>query len=36
MRRREASINDVAIAEADRRISGPRPEDERGQEIPLR
>jgi uncharacterized protein len=24
MRRREASINDVAIAEADRRISGPR------------
>jgi nuclear transport factor 2 (NTF2) superfamily protein len=35
MRRREASINDVAIDEADRRISGPRPEDERGQDIPL-
>ena len=27
MRRREASINDVAIAEADRRIFGPRGED---------
>jgi nuclear transport factor 2 (NTF2) superfamily protein len=36
MRRREASINDVAISEADRRIFGPRPEDERGHEIPLR
>ena len=38
MRRREASINDVAIAEADRRLSGPRPESERGPEhdIPLR
>jgi nuclear transport factor 2 (NTF2) superfamily protein len=36
MRRREASINDVAIAEADRRIFGPRPEDERGVELPLR
>ncbi|HYP46966.1 MAG TPA: nuclear transport factor 2 family protein [Propionibacteriaceae bacterium] len=35
MRRREASINDVAIAEADRRIFGSRPESERGQEIPL-
>lgn len=35
MRRREASINDVAIAEADRRIHGPRPEDERGIDIPL-
>ena len=35
MRRREASINDVAIAEADRRIFGPRPESERGVEIPL-
>jgi uncharacterized protein len=37
MRRREASINDVAIAEADRRWFGPRPEDERGpgHEIPL-
>ncbi|HEY6745411.1 MAG TPA: nuclear transport factor 2 family protein [Mycobacteriales bacterium] len=36
MRRREASINDVAISESDRRIFGPRPEDERGREIPLR
>jgi nuclear transport factor 2 (NTF2) superfamily protein len=36
MRRREASINDVAIAAADRRLSGPRPEAERGQDIPLR
>ena len=36
MRRREASINDVAIAEADRRIFGPRPESERGVELPLR
>ena len=35
MRRREASINDVAIAEADRRIHGPRPEDERGIDLPL-
>jgi uncharacterized protein len=35
MRRREASINDVAIAETDRRIHGPRPEDERGIDIPL-
>lgn len=35
MQRREASINDVAIAESDRRIFGTRPEDERGQEIPL-
>jgi uncharacterized protein len=30
MRRREASINDVAITEADRRYFGPRPEAERG------
>ncbi len=30
MRRREASINDVAIEESDRRIFGPRPEDEHG------
>jgi Protein of unknown function (DUF1348) len=30
MRRREASINDPAISESDRRIFGPRPEDERG------
>ncbi|GAA4888943.1 nuclear transport factor 2 family protein [Streptomonospora salina] len=36
MRRREASINDVAIAEADRRIFGPRPENEHGADIPLR
>jgi hypothetical protein len=36
MRRREASIDDVAITEADRRIFGPRPEGERGVEIPLR
>ena len=36
MRRREASINDHPIAESDRRIFGPRPEDERGREIPLR
>jgi hypothetical protein len=36
MRRREASINDRAINEADRRIFGPRGEDERGVELPLR
>ena len=36
MRRREASINDVAIQKSDRRIFGPRPEGERGSEIPLR
>ena len=36
MRRREASINDVPIAEADRRIFGPRAESERGQSPPLR
>jgi nuclear transport factor 2 (NTF2) superfamily protein len=36
MQRREASINDVPIAEADRRIFGPRPEAERGQTFPLR
>jgi uncharacterized protein len=36
MMRREASINDVPIAEADRRIFGPRPESERGQSFPLR
>ncbi len=35
MRRREASIDDVAIDEADRRISGPRPEAERGAPLPL-
>jgi uncharacterized protein len=36
MRRREASIDDVAIDEADRRIRGPRPDSERGQDLPLR
>ncbi|WP_280871903.1 nuclear transport factor 2 family protein [Streptomyces sp. MJP52] len=35
MRRREASIDDVAIQEADRRIHGPRPAAERGLDIPL-
>jgi uncharacterized protein len=35
MRRREASINDVAINESDRRIFGPRPESERGISPPL-
>ncbi|WP_328853008.1 nuclear transport factor 2 family protein [Micromonospora globbae] len=30
MRRREASINDVAIDESERRYFGPRPENERG------
>lgn len=35
MRRREASINDVLISESDRRLFGPRPENERGQDIPL-
>ena len=37
MRRREASINDVTIGEADRRYFGRRPEDERGagHDIPL-
>ncbi len=35
MRRREASINDVAIAEDERRIFGPRPESERGAPLPL-
>ncbi|PRW62189.1 nuclear transport factor 2 family protein [Actinopolyspora mortivallis] len=35
MRRREASINDVAIPETDRRIHGPRTEDEYGVDIPL-
>lgn len=36
MRRREASMNDVAVREADRRYFGPRPESERGQDIPVR
>jgi nuclear transport factor 2 (NTF2) superfamily protein len=35
MRRREASINDVPIDEADRRIFGPRPESEHGARLPL-
>ena len=35
MRRREASINDLAIDESQRRIFGPRPTEERGQEFPL-
>ncbi len=35
MRRREASINDVPIDEADRRIFGPRPESEHGAPLPL-
>jgi nuclear transport factor 2 (NTF2) superfamily protein len=35
MRRREASINDVAIDEGDRRIFGPRPGSERGASIPI-
>jgi nuclear transport factor 2 (NTF2) superfamily protein len=36
MVRREASINDVAIDESDRRIFGPRPLEEHGVEFPLR
>ena len=36
MSRREASINDVAIEESERRIFGPRPLEERGRENPLR
>ncbi|MEU3788608.1 nuclear transport factor 2 family protein [Streptomyces fructofermentans] len=36
MTRREASIDDVPIEEADRRICGPRPESERGRSFPLR
>ena len=35
MTRREASINDVPIDEADRRIVGPRPSEHQGQDIPL-
>ena len=35
MRRREASINDVAIAASDRRYFAPRHEDEMGVDIPL-
>ena len=36
MSRREASINDVPIDVGDRRIVGPRPDDERDQPLPLR
>jgi nuclear transport factor 2 (NTF2) superfamily protein len=36
MVRREASINDLRIAESDRRIFGPRPDAERGVEFPVR
>jgi uncharacterized protein len=35
MSRREASINDVPITEADRRIHGPRPAAERGAPLPI-
>jgi uncharacterized protein len=35
MRRREASINDVAIGQDERRIHGPRPESEHGAPLPL-
>jgi nuclear transport factor 2 (NTF2) superfamily protein len=35
MRRREASINDIRIEEADRRIFGSRSDADRDQEIPL-
>ena len=35
MRRREASINDVAIGEGERRIFGPRSEEDRDLVIPL-
>jgi nuclear transport factor 2 (NTF2) superfamily protein len=36
MSRREASINDLAIEESERRIHGPRPASEHGQPFPLR
>jgi hypothetical protein len=35
MRRREASINDVAISESDRRMFGPRTDDDADWELPL-
>lgn len=35
MSRREASINDVPIADENRRIFGPRPESERGIPLPV-
>ncbi|RJQ77759.1 nuclear transport factor 2 family protein [Pseudonocardiaceae bacterium YIM PH 21723] len=36
MSRREASINDLTITEAERRIFGPRPAEEQGVDIPIR
>ncbi|MBK0868129.1 nuclear transport factor 2 family protein [Saccharopolyspora sp. HNM0986] len=36
MRRREASINDVPISPAERRIFGPRPAAEHGEPLPVR
>ncbi|GAA1403619.1 nuclear transport factor 2 family protein [Catellatospora coxensis] len=36
MRRREASINDVPIAESDRAIFGPRQPEDHGKEQPIR
>jgi nuclear transport factor 2 (NTF2) superfamily protein len=35
MARREASINDRPIDVSERRIFGPRPESERGVELPI-
>jgi hypothetical protein len=35
MRRREASINDIPILASERRIFGPRPTEQHGQELPL-
>ena len=35
MARREASINDLRITPAERRIFGPRPQDEHGLPFPL-
>jgi nuclear transport factor 2 (NTF2) superfamily protein len=35
MARREASINDVAIGESERRYFGPRPQSEHGRDFPL-
>jgi uncharacterized protein len=35
MARREASINDISIAESERRLFGPRPAAQHGLEIPL-
>jgi hypothetical protein len=36
MSRREASINDMLISEADRRIHGPRPTNQHGTPLPVR